>query len=140
MPRCFAASATGTLPTAGGLRRWNSSANFSEINDAEQVDVSLDDERYLVLLVDQGKLEDYDRFRRRLALRESGTETPTAAQRTLHLSLLTPAEAGWLPALDEFRALTQNTLEASPPPAGVRSDRCNAVDSRKVAPAITSLP
>ena len=87
-------------------------AKLFEIDEAEQIGASLDDQRYFVLLVDQGKLADYDRCRRQLVKRESGTDDPAAAQRVLNYCQLTPAEAGWLPVLDEFGALAQNTLEA----------------------------
>jgi serine/threonine protein kinase len=99
--------ANGRWPQA--LERF---AELYEMNQAGQNDTSLDDQRYFVLLVDQGKLEDYDRCRRQLAEREKGIDNPTAAQRTLHICLLTPAEPGWLPALDEFGVLTQNSLDA----------------------------
>ena len=83
-----------------------------QINEAEQADASLDDQRYGVLLVDQGLLSDYDRFRRALVNRESGTENVTAAQRAIRDCLLIPASSDLLRSLDEFAVLTQNSFES----------------------------
>jgi len=96
--------------------RWSQAlerfAQLFEIDQAEQIDASLDDQRYFVLLVDQGKLDDYDQCRRKLAEREMGIDNPAAALRILQICLLTPADADWLATLDEFGTLTQHSLDA----------------------------
>lgn len=87
-------------------------AVLCEINASEQVNSYADDCRYAMLLVDQGQLAAYDRFRESLIARDAGTDDPAVAERTIRECLLTPANPDILSALQSFADLTKKRLEA----------------------------
>lgn len=95
--------------------RWSQAlerfAVLFQINNKGQKNTSLDDERYAAILVDQGRLNDYEQFRRDLVARNTGTNDLQSAQRLIHLCLLMPADKAWLPNLDEAAALLRTSLQ-----------------------------
>ena len=93
------------------LRALDRFAVLSQINQSDYLDSSLDDQRYAVLLVDQGKLDEYERFRESLVSREVGTVNSVVAERVVRQCLLTPANGQLLSALSGFAEITRNSLE-----------------------------
>lgn len=97
--------------------RWQDAMNeflvLYQINQSERTDESLDDERYAVLLVDQAKFDDYERFRESLIARDTGTDDPAVAERVVRECLLTPANDDLMRALTRFAALTRSSLETN---------------------------
>ncbi|HTB84180.1 MAG TPA: serine/threonine-protein kinase [Candidatus Sulfotelmatobacter sp.] len=95
--------------------RWSQAlerfAVLFQINNNGQKDTSLDDERCGALLVDQGRLNDYEQFRRDLVARNTGADNVQSAQRLIHYCLLVPADKAWLQNLDEAAALLRNSLQ-----------------------------
>ena len=89
------------------LRRFES---LSEISAIERVDGPLDDLRYVSLLVDQGELAKYERFRETLIARNVGNEDRAVDERLIRECLLTPASDELTRALGRFAALTEDSL------------------------------
>lgn len=75
---------------------------LSQIDELANTDTTMDDIRSAALLVEQGYLQDYERFRESLVTRYAGTANPTVAQRTLRACLLAPANSELLNALEQF--------------------------------------
>lgn len=101
--------------------RWDKArarfAVLAQINEFEDADSSMDDNRSAALLVEQGYLEDYNRFRESLVARYAGTESPTIAQRTIRECLLVPANEELMIALNQFARVTDqsfNRVDESP--------------------------
>jgi hypothetical protein len=102
--------------------RWQAALNrffvLYEINESERIDASLDDQRYSVLLVDQGRLTEYERFRASLAARDAGTGDPAVAERVIRDCLLTPPSEELMHELEKFATRVQNSLQATKPAVG----------------------
>ena len=97
----------------------NRFAVLYQINESERTDVSVDDLRYASLLVDQGNLADYERFRESIISRDAGTDNPAVAERIVRECLLTPANPELMRALERFATVARTPLEtnnASLPP------------------------
>jgi serine/threonine protein kinase len=88
-------------------------AELYHINESERTDATLDDQRYSVLLVDQGRLDDYERFRESLIVHEVGTDDPALAERVVRECLLTPASDELMRALSRFADLAQSSLQTN---------------------------
>lgn len=84
---------------------------LAQINDLSGADTTMDDIRCAVLLVDQGYLGDYERFRESLVTRYAGTDNMTASQRILRSCLLTPANDELLVSLDRFAGTVESWLQ-----------------------------
>ena len=89
-------------------------AILARINNSEHGDSSLDDQRYVMLLIDQNKIDDYERFRELLISRTIGTSDSQVAQRVIRQCLLIPANDGLMQALSRLAELTQKSIETSP--------------------------
>ena len=95
--------------------RWQKALNrfavLYLINESERTDVSVDDLRYASILVDQGNLPDYERFRESIISRNAGSENSAVAERIVRECLLTPANHDLLRALERFAAVAKLPLE-----------------------------
>lgn len=95
--------------------RWHmAKARFEalfQINEVEGVDSTMDDIRLAVVLVEQGFLEDYERFRESLVARYAGTANPTIAQRVVRECLLTAANDDLMTALSSYVEVAENSLQ-----------------------------
>jgi eukaryotic-like serine/threonine-protein kinase len=96
--------------------RWSKAlerfATLFQINDSGQAEPSLDDQRYAVILVDQGRLDDYKLFRTTLVARNNGAGSVLSAQRLIHLCLLTPADEVFLHSLGEPAAVLVDSFKS----------------------------
>jgi serine/threonine protein kinase len=82
-----------------------------QINEVEGVDSTMDDIRLAVVLVEQGFLEDYERFRESLVARYAGTANPTIAQRVVRECLLTAANDDLMTALSSYVEVAERSLQ-----------------------------
>ena len=93
------------------LRRFESLLQVG--TGGEHVDGPLDEQRYTSLLVDQGDLATYERFREGVISRDVGTEDAGVAERIVRECLLTPASPELMRALERFAQLAQSALETN---------------------------
>ena len=92
------------------LRRFES---LLQTSAGERTDGPLDEQRYTSLLVDQGDLATYERFREGVIARDVGTEDAAVAERIVRECLLTPASPELMGALDRYAQLAQSALETN---------------------------
>ena len=82
-----------------------------QVNQPDDWDVTtLDYLRYGPLLLENGDVEGYERFRNSAVAHFAGTTNPVPAERVLKLSLLTPPSPELLVALQPLAALASNSL------------------------------
>jgi eukaryotic-like serine/threonine-protein kinase len=81
-----------------------------QINCNAQKVPTLDDQRYGVLLVAQGRLREFEKFRQGLIARNNSIESVQSAQRLIRFCLLMPAEKSFLQNLGDAAALVQDSL------------------------------
>jgi serine/threonine protein kinase len=85
-------------------------AVLAKINLAGDAKSTLDNISYATLLVDQGEVVEYERFRRRLVSFYAGTTSAAAAERLIRVSLLTEADSELTGKLAPFAELTEKSL------------------------------
>jgi hypothetical protein len=83
---------------------------LAAINQAANAESTLDDMRYAVLLVDQGELAAYDRFRKSLVSRYAGTPNAMVAEHVIRECLLTEPPPELLAQLKYFQDVTARAL------------------------------
>jgi eukaryotic-like serine/threonine-protein kinase len=83
---------------------------LAALNRSANAVSTLDDIRHAVLLVDQGELAAYDRFRNSLVSRYAGTTNATIAEHLLRECLLTEPQPELLGQLKHFQEVTARAL------------------------------
>ena len=88
-------------------------------NQDDAVDRALDCMRTGAVLVDQGEIAQWERFRKTIIAPFAGTKNPRIAERVLRTCLLTPTDGEMLKSLDHFNALTAESIGSTARDLGV---------------------
>ena len=82
-----------------------------QINEFSGDESTMDDNRTAALLVEQGYLEDYERFRESMINRYAGTDIPNIAQRVLRECLLVAVNEESMRALNQYAHIISQSFE-----------------------------
>jgi hypothetical protein len=119
-PSLEAESVLRTLGDWNALKgQWSQAAErFNLLLAADQKDNSWEITDDLLkagpILIERGDTPGYERFRRAAVARYAGTADPIFAERTLKISLLTPADEPTLKILQPFSALSASSIKENP--------------------------
>ena len=82
-------------------------------NQDDALERALDYMRIGAVLVDQGEIADWERFRKTVIIPHTDTKNPRIAERVLRTCLLTRMDGDMIKALGEYNQLTAESIEAT---------------------------
>lgn len=129
-PSLEAESVLRTIGDWNALKgQWSESARrFALLMEADQEDSSWGVTEHLLMfgpiLIENGDLRGYERFREAAVARFAGTTDPVFAERTVKISLLTPPGSQLLKRLEPLSDLSAGSMEGSKPDDIMAAWRC----------------